>query len=106
MKHLFTMLRVPGGLRRLHLYAANVRDDLPNLLRGHAYALLRRAVRRHRCPRHALANRAKQFRVGIAMLFLRSRQIRTPSATPRSQPVAKSAIRAKLKLSLLRRFGI
>jgi hypothetical protein len=41
----------------------------------------------------------KKFRVGISVAFLRARQIRAAAAASRPQSMAKSTIRAKLKLA-------
>src|SRR3954463_16526654 len=106
MEQLFAMRRIPSGLRRLYLHAAKVSNDLPDLVRCHAHALLRRPIRRHRRAWHTFTNRSEQIRIRISVLLLRPRQIRAASSTPRSEPVAKGAIRPKLELSLLRRLRI
>src|SRR3989442_622580 len=58
--------------RRLLLHAANVGDDLPNLLCRHAHALLRGAIRRHGRAGNALVNRAEEVGIGIPVTFLRA----------------------------------
>src|ERR1700732_2341206 len=103
----FPLLRLAGGFCfGLHLHAANVGDHLPNLLLGHAHTLLRRAILRHRRPWNAFIDGSKQVRVPISVLLVHARQIWTASSASRTEPMAKRAVRPKLKLSELCRFRI
>src|ERR1700676_4823262 len=87
------MVRIARGLPlALDLHAADVRDHLPNLLLGHAHALLRGAVRRHCRSRDSFIDGSKQIRVPISVLLVHARQIWTASSASRAQPMAKRAI--------------
>jgi hypothetical protein len=48
----------------------------------------------------------KHLGVGIAVMLLRTREVRAASAAPRAQTMAKRAIRPELRFSQSRDFGI
>src|SRR6266849_2300646 len=107
VEKLFPVRRISQGLRRrLFLHAADVSDDLPDLFRCHAHALLRRSICRHRRSRHALIDRAVEVSVRASMFFPRAHQVRPASPAARAEPMAERAVRAKLELSEPRRLRI
>ena len=107
IKQFFAMRHAARGLRRsFHFLAANVGDDLPDLLIGHAHALPVGPVGRHGGAGNSVADDLKHFCVGVRVLLLRARQIGTAASAVRSQAVAQRAVDAELVLPRLRRFGI
>src|SRR5260370_28397634 len=101
------MRSVPHGTSiGLSLPASNVADDLPDLFFGHAHALLRRSIRRHRRAGNSFVDGSKQVGVRIAVTLLRSRQIGPAASPARAKSVAKRTVRSKLRFTQLRGFRI
>src|SRR5271170_4993970 len=101
------MRRAAGRFgQRLNLHTANVGDDLPDLFIRHANALAVGSVRRHRRARNPITDHLKHLRVGMHMLLLRPRQVRTASASMRPQPMTKRTVDAEFILSRLSSRGV
>ena len=107
VKQFFAMRRVAERLgRRLHLYAADVGDDLPDFFVGHAHALAVGSVGGHGGAGNAIADDLKHLRVGVRVLFLRAGQVGAAASAMRAEAVAERAVDAEFVLARLRRFGI
>src|ERR1035437_10646731 len=92
VKQILAMAGVARGLSRsLHFLTANVGDNLPNLLIGHSDALPVGPVGQHRSPRNAVADDLKHLCIGVRMLLLRPRQIRSPRSAVRAPPLTQRA---------------
>jgi hypothetical protein len=101
------MFRITDWLSRgLHLHAADVGNDLPNLFVGHANADAAVGGGRHSRARDAIVNVVEDFGVGIAMTLLRARQIRSAAAAARAETVAESAVQPELIFTELGDFRI
>src|SRR5260370_4186622 len=92
--------------RSFYLHAADVGDDLPDLFVSHADVLAIGSVGRHCCAGDSVADYLKHFRVGVNMLLVGPRQVWAAAAATRSQPVAKCAVDAELRLTGLGGLGI
>ncbi len=92
--------------RSFNLHAADVGDNLPDLLVGHADALAVGSVGRHCSAGDSVADYLKHLRVGVNMLLLGPRQVGAAAAATRSQPVAERAVDAELRLARLCGLGI
>src|SRR5258706_14687819 len=107
IKKFFAMHNAAGGLcRRLHLHAADVGNNLPDLFFRHADALPVGPVGGHDGARNSIADYLKHFRIRMYVLLLCPRQVRPAPTAVRPQSVAKRAIDAELRLTGFRGLGI
>ncbi len=101
------MLGISRRLRRsFYLRAAKIRDHLPDFLVAHPHADAAVRGRGHGRAGNAIVNVMKYFRVRIAVPLLRPREIGTPSAAARAEPVTERAVQAKLVFAQLGHFRI
>src|SRR5579863_10331757 len=92
--------------RRLNLNAAQIRDDLPNLLVGRADALAVGAVGWHDRAGDALADVLEQIGVGVTVTFVGASEIGTAATSASAQAVTKRAVYAEFKFASLRGFRV
>jgi predicted xylose isomerase-like sugar epimerase len=107
VKKFFAMGSVANRLsRRLNLNAAQIRDDLPNLIVGHADALAVRAVGGHDGAGDALADVLEQIGVCVTVTFVRSSEIGAAAAAASAEAVAEGAVDAELEFARLGGFCV
>src|SRR5580704_16887063 len=92
--------------RRLNLNAAQIRNDLPNLIVGHADALTVGSVGGHHRAGDSLADVLKQIGVGVAVPFVGAGEVGAAATTACAEAVAESAVYAEFKFARLRGFGV
>ena len=107
IEQLFAMRRVAHGLcRRLHLYASQVGDDLPDLIVGHANALAVGSVGGHDRAGDSLADVLEDIRVGVSVMLVGAGQVRAAASAVRTEAVAKRAVNAELVFAGFCGFGV
>src|SRR5580692_11366373 len=107
VKELLAVSSVADRLRRrLNLNASQIRNDLPNLIVGHADALTVGSVGGHHRAGNSLADVLKQIGVGVSVTLVGAGEVGAAATTACAEPVAESAVYAEFKFTRLRGFGV